>query len=110
MPSLRAVSLLLVLLAAPAPAALAQGGAVVRVEVTDRDARPSDASVTLRPHEGGGASYDCVTRNGTCEIRGVAPGQYVVTATPTGQGRPPVPRVVPVPAAVATVEVRVRLL
>ncbi|MBX3271278.1 MAG: carboxypeptidase regulatory-like domain-containing protein [Sandaracinaceae bacterium] len=108
MRSVRALTLS-VLLLGPLATASAQEGAAVHVEVTDATARPADARVILRAQEGG-AAYECVTRNGSCTISNVAPGQYVVSATPSGEGRAPVPRVVPVPRGVPSIEVRVRLL
>ena len=87
----------------------AQDTATVHVVVTHDGGASADAWVTLTP-EGGGAARDCHTENGACRIEGVLPGRYVVTATPAGPGRPPLPRVVPVPARVPSIEVRVRLL
>ena len=109
MPSSRALLLTLLVLVTPAALASAQGTTVVHVHVTDREAHAAEASVQLVP-EGGGDPQHCVTRDGACDIRGVAPGRYVVTATPRGEGRPPLPRVVPVPAGVPSMELHVRLL
>ena len=105
----RAILLTLLVLGIPAAYASAQGTTVVHVRVTDREAHPADAWVNLVP-EGGGDPLQCVTEGGSCDIRGVAPGRYVVTATPRGEGRPPLPRVVPVPTGVPSVELHVRLL
>ncbi|MCB9595917.1 MAG: carboxypeptidase regulatory-like domain-containing protein [Sandaracinaceae bacterium] len=109
MRSLHALCLSILLVASAAAVGSAQAGAVVHVQVTDRTAQPSDASVTLTPREGG-PTHDCVTRNGACDITGVPPGSYVVTATPRGEGRSPLPRVVPVPQHVPSIELHVRLL
>ncbi len=95
-------------LGSPATAG-AQAGAIVHVAVTNSAGESADAWVTLTP-EDGGATFDCRTQNGTCDIQGVRPGRYVVTATGTEGGRPPLPRVVPVPAHVPSIELRVRLL
>ena len=97
------------LLGVPVCSALAQSTTRVHVVVTDRGGEPSDALVTLTP-ESGGAPHTCQTRNGTCDLTDVPVGSYVVTATPRGEGRSPLPRVVPVPAGVRSYEVRVRLL
>lgn len=69
---------------------------VVTVQVRNAAGGPADATVTLTRE--GAASHSCQTRAGTCRIPGVPPGMYVVSARPTGEGRPPEPRSVPVVA------------
>lgn len=110
MSQLRAILLTLLVLGTPVTLASAQGTTVVHVQVTDREGHPADAWVNLVPEEGDGHPQQCVTHDGACDIRGVAPGRYVVTATPRGEGRPPLARVVPVPAGVPSIELHVRLL
>jgi len=110
MPGPRTLALTLALfLGAPLSSAAAQSTTRVHVVVTDRGGDASDAQVTLTP-ESGGDAHTCRTRNGTCDLTDVPVGSYVVTATPSGEGRSPLPRVVPVPAGVRSYEVRVRLL
>jgi len=103
------LSVLLTVVAGFCEVGEAQPTATVRVHVTDRAGETANAWVTLTPQEGG-AAHDCRTQNGACEIEGVGPGRYIVTATPRDGGRPPLPRVVPVPARVPSIELRVRLL
>lgn len=111
MPGPRTLALSLALLfGVSAAPAIAQSTSRVHVVVTDRDGGPSDARVTLTPQSGDGEAHTCETRNGTCDLSSVPVGRYVVTATPSGEGRSPLPRVVPVPAGVRSYEVRVRLL
>lgn len=74
--------------------ALAQ--TVVVVHVRTVSGTPGEAQVTLTP-EGGGAPHSCRTTRGTCRIASVPPGRYVVTAQPSGEGQPPIPRPVPIP-------------
>lgn len=76
-----------------AAAALAQTMVVIHVRTASGS--PGNARVTLTP-EGGGAPHACTTSGGTCRMP-VPPGRYVVTAEPSGGGRSPIPRPVPIP-------------
>lgn len=89
---LAALSVAAVLLAAVV--AMAQTVVIVNVRTVDR--RPGEAVVSLTP-EGGGAPHSCRATAGQCRIASVPAGRYVVTAQPTGEGNPPIPRVVVVP-------------
>ena len=78
-------------------AAAARAQATVIVQVRTAEGEPGRATVVLSPQEGDGASHRCRAVDGRCRIPGVPAGRYVVTARPLGEGRPPIPRPVPIP-------------
>lgn len=77
-------------------AAVAWAQAQVVVQVRTASGGPGEATVTLTRE--GAPPYSCRTSGGTCRLSNVAPGMYVATAQPIGEGAPPVPRNVPVVA------------
>ncbi|MGE0788701.1 MAG: hypothetical protein AB7S26_23720 [Sandaracinaceae bacterium] len=93
-----------------APFALAMGmpppaaaQAPVQIEVSG-----GEAEVTLAAEQGS-ETFRCRTQSGRCQIARVTAGAYIVTATPIGPGRAPLPRRVMI-AGTGTVTVHVRLL
>ncbi len=62
----------------------------VRAPRNQQGAAVSDGRVTLT-RQGGGQSFSCDTRGGTCRIDHVPGGAYVVTFAPAN-GRAPAPR------------------
>ncbi len=79
-----------------AVAAVAFAQTTVTVQVRNAAGAPADATVTLTRE--GAAPHSCRTSGGTCRLTNVPPGMYVVTARPSGEGAPPIPRTVPVVA------------
>ncbi len=75
--------------------AVAAAQTLVVVQVRTAAGAAGEARVTLTPQTG--SPHSCQTRGGTCQIPGVPPGTYVVTAQPLGSGEAPIPRTVPVP-------------
>jgi hypothetical protein len=78
-------------------AAVAYAQATVVVQVRTAGGEPGQATVTLTPQDGGGSPHSCRATDGSCRISGVPAGRYVVTAQPIAEGRPPIPRPVPIP-------------
>lgn len=87
-------------------AAVAFAQTHVTVQVRDASGDPADATVTLSRE--GAAPHTCRTSRGTCRLSNVPPGMYVVTAQPTGEGAPPLPRTVPVVSGDVTISVTLR--
>ena len=96
MARLRLLIALPFLLAITSMAAVAVAQATVQVEVRAPDGSSADARVTLTP-QGGGSPQSCQTTSGVCQIAGLSSGTYIVTASPSGAGRPPIPRPVLIP-------------
>ena len=85
------------LVASTLVAAVAFAQAAVVVQVRDASGSPAEATVTLTPEGSGAGPVSCRTTSGTCRIPRVPAGRYVVSAQPIAEGRPPIPRPVPIP-------------